>query len=132
MPVEGGYDSVTVSIYKSEHLDALPPNNYTDANWKRWRADKLNEFFIAYARFSQVKKQPSYFFFSPTPYPWGYDEYLQDSKYWAQNSIVDNIIPQLYRYDYSGYQSVLTQSLQQIRSVNPSIYYAGVLIKPGS
>src|SRR5690606_19580642 len=69
---------------------------------------------------------------SPTPFPWGYDEYLQDSRYWAQNNVVDNIIPQLYRYDFSGYQSVLAQSLQQIRSVNPDIYFAGVLVKAGS
>ena len=45
MPVEGGYDSVTVAIYQSEHGGANPPNNPGDPNWKRWRADKLNEFF---------------------------------------------------------------------------------------
>ncbi len=42
------------------------------------------------------------------------------------------LVPQLYRYDFSGYQSVIAQSLQQIRSVNPDIYFAGVLIKAGS
>jgi hypothetical protein len=69
---------------------------------------------------------------SPTPFPWGYDEYLQDSRSWAQLGMVDNIITQLYRYDYSGYQSTLNQSLTQIRSVNPDIYFAGVLTKAGT
>ena len=119
MPVEGGYDSVTVEIYKSEHGGAVPPNNAGDPNWKRWRADKLNEFFWRMRDSVKAKKFSSYCCFSPTPYPWGYDEYLQDSRYWAQNNVVDNIVPQLYRYDFSSYQSVLAQSLSQIRSVNP-------------
>ena len=132
MPVEGGYDSVTVAIYKSEHGGAAPPTNVGDTNWKRWRADKLNQFFIR-MRDSVKSRSPHLIVASsPTPYPWGYDEYLQDSRYWAQNNVVDNIVPQLYRYDFSGYQSVLSQSLSQIRSVNPSIYFAGVLIKAGS
>ncbi len=132
LPFEGGYDSVTVAIYQSEHAGALPPNNASDSNWKRWRADKLNEYFER-VRDSVKSRSPHLIVASsPTPYPWGYDEYLQDSKYWAQNNVVDNIVPQLYRYDYPGYQSVLTQSLQQIRSVNPSIYFAGVLIKSGT
>ena len=132
MPVEGGYDSVTVAIYQSEHSGVNPPNNAGDPNWKRWRADKLNEFFLRMR--DSVKSRGDHLILSssPTPYPWGYDEYLQDSRYWAQNNVVDNIIPQLYRYDFSGYQSVIAQSLQQIRSVNPDIYFAGVLIKAGS
>ena len=131
MPYEGGYDSVTVEIYKSEHSGTTPPGNPSDTNWKRWRADKLNEYFIRMR--DSVKSRSSHLIVAsaPTPYPWGYDEYLQDSRYWAQNNVVDNIVPQLYRYDYSGYQSVLAQSLLQIRSVNPSIYFAGVLIKAG-
>ncbi len=132
MPVEGGYDSVTVSIYQSEHSGANPPNNAGDTNWKRWRADKLNEFLWRMRDSVKIRGNHLILSSSPTPYPWGYDEYLQDSKYWAQNNVVDNIIPQLYRYDFSGYQSVLSQSLQQIRSVNPNIYFAGVLIKAGS
>ncbi|MEJ5262537.1 MAG: family 10 glycosylhydrolase, partial [Ignavibacterium sp.] len=132
MPVEGGYDSVTVEIYKSEHNGTAPPNNPGDVNWKRWRADKLNQYFIRMRDSVKSRSEHLILSSSPTPYPWGYDEYLQDSRYWAQNNVVDNIIPQLYRYDFSGYQSVLSQSLSQIRSVNPQIYFAGVLIKAGS
>lgn len=132
MPVEGGYDSVTVEIYKAEHSGNTPPINAGDTNWKRWRANKLNEFHQRMR--DSVKSRGDHIILSssPTPFPWGYDEYLQDSRNWAQNSIVDNIIPQLYRYDLSSYQSTLNQSLTQIRSVNPDIYFAGVLTKAGS
>ncbi len=132
MPVEGGYDSTTVAIYKSEHSGAAPPNNAGDANWKRWRADKLTSFFSRMR--DSVKTRSAHLILSstPTPFPWGYDEYLQDSRSWAQNNLVDNIIPQLYRYDFASYQSTLSQSLSQVRSVNPNIYFAGVLTKSGS
>ncbi len=132
MPVEGGYDSVTVAIYKSEHSGNNPPNNAGDPNWKRWRANKLNDFFIRMRDSVKSRGQHYILSSSPTPYPWGYDEYLQDSRYWAENNIVDNIIPQLYRYDFPSYQTVLAQSISQIRNVNPSIYFAGVLTKAGS
>lgn len=131
MPVEGGYDSVTVSIYKSEHNDALPPSNPFDTNWKRWRADKLNQFFLRLKDSLKSRSPHLILSSSPTPYPWGYEEYLQDSRFWAQN-VVDNIIPQLYRYDISSYQSALSQSISQIRNLKPEIYFAGVLIKSGS
>jgi len=132
MPVEGGYDSVTVAIYKSEHSGASPPTFAGNTAWKRWRADKLNEFFIRMKDSVKSRSQHLILSSSPTPFPWGYDEYLQDSRSWAQLGMVDNIIPQLYRYDYSGYQSTLNQSLTQIRSVNPDIYFAGVLTKAGT
>lgn len=132
MPVEGGYDSVTVAIYKSEHNGNNPPNNPGDPNWKRWRANKLNDFFVRMRDSVKSRGQHYILSSSPTPFPWGYDEYLQDSRTWAQNNIVDNIIPQLYRYDFPGYQTVFAQSISQIRSVNPSIYFAGVLTKAGS
>jgi len=132
MPVEGGYDSVTVSIYKSEHNGNNPPNNPGDPNWKRWRANKLNDFFIRLRDSVKSRGQHYILSSSPTPFPWGYDEYLQDSRFWAQNNVVDNIIPQLYRYDFPSYQTVLAQSISLIRNVNPSIYFAGVLTKSGS
>lgn len=132
MPVEGGYDSVTVEIYKSEHSGSEPPFDFHNSDWKRWRADKLNEYFLRIR--DSVKARGNQFIVasSPTPYPWGYNEYLQDSKTWAADGIVDNIVPQLYRYDLTSYDWTLQESLREIRSVNPDIYNAGVLIKAGT
>ncbi|HSL88878.1 MAG TPA: family 10 glycosylhydrolase [Ignavibacteriaceae bacterium] len=132
MPVEGGYDSVTVEIYKAEHGGNTPPLNAGDTNWKRWRADKLNEFHVRMRDSVKSRGENLILSSSPTPYPWGYNEYLQDSRNWAQDGIVDNIIPQLYRYDLISYQLTLNESLTQIRNVNPDIYFAGVLTKAGT
>jgi uncharacterized lipoprotein YddW (UPF0748 family) len=97
MPTEGGYDSVTVSIYKAEHGGAEPPAQFSNSNWRRWRANKLNDY-LGRVRDS-VKSRGDYLILSsaPTVYPWGYNEYLQDSRTWAAEGLVDNIIPQLYR-----------------------------------
>ncbi|MBD3409752.1 MAG: family 10 glycosylhydrolase [Ignavibacteriales bacterium] len=132
MPPTGGYDSATVAVYRAEHSGDDPPTTSNDYFWKRWRADKLTEF-MARLRDS-VKARGDYLILSssPTHYPWGYDEYLQDSKEWASSALVDNIIPQLYRYDYANYQNTLDQSLSNIRAVNPDIFFAGVLAKAGS
>lgn len=132
MPVEGGYETYTVNLYKSENNNQNPPYDYTNYNWKLWRANKLTQFFNRLR--DSVKSKGAYLILSssPTPYPWGYDEYLQDSKSWAKNGIVDNIIPQLYRYDYQNYLISLNQSLSLIRNENPSIYFAGILGKSGT
>ncbi len=132
MPTEGGYDSVTVSIYKSEHFGSEPPAQFSNTTWRRWRADKLNEF-LGRVRDS-VKARGDYLILSssPTVFPWGYNEYLQDSKTWAAEGLVDNIVPQLYRQSLSSYRTELSNSLNQVGNGNREIYFAGVLAKVGS
>jgi len=132
MPIEGGYDAVTISIYKAEHNGSNPPSDYTNYFWKRWRADKLNQF---YARLKDsVKSRGEHLIFaaSPSVYPWGYDNYLQDSKTWVESGIVDNIIPQLYRDNISSYKNELNQAYNYIPSDKKDIFYAGILAKSGS
>jgi len=128
MPVEGGYDSTTVSIYQAEHNGASPPTNYKDADWMRWRADKLSDFYKN-ARDS-IKTRGDHIIVSSSPsvYPWSYQEYLQDSKTWVDSDIVDNIIPQVYRYNYSDYVYELNQSLSNVPLSKRDIFYSGMLI----
>ena len=132
MPVEGGYDSVTVAIYKSEHNGAAPPQNYEDTNWKKWRADKLTEFFARMK--DSVKSKGDHLIMSvaPSPYPWGFDNYLQDSKTWLQQHIPENMIPQLYRDNLSSYQFELLNALNYVPADEKNIFFAGVLGKAGS
>jgi len=128
MPVEGGYDQTTVSIYRSEHNGANPPMNYRDANWMRWRADKLSQFYKN-ARDS-IKARGDWIIVSSSPsvYPWSYEEYLQDSKTWVDAEIVDQIIPQLYRTNYSDYYYELNKSLSYIPLSKRDIFFSGMLI----
>jgi uncharacterized lipoprotein YddW (UPF0748 family) len=45
MPIEGGYEPYTVSLYQLEHSGENPPTNFYDVNWKRWRANKMNQWY---------------------------------------------------------------------------------------
>jgi uncharacterized lipoprotein YddW (UPF0748 family) len=130
MPVEGGYDSVTVAMYKSEHGGAVPPVNYQDAAWMRWRADKMNQW---YAEVRNIIKQRSNNLFvssSPSIYPWSYQEYLQDSKSWIDNGIADHFIPQLYRYSFSEYSYELQNAIAQAGAQKKKLF-PGILMNVG-
>ncbi|MBD3374598.1 family 10 glycosylhydrolase [candidate division KSB1 bacterium] len=132
LPVEGGYDSATVAIYKTEHDGAAPPANALDSGWMRWRAGKLNQFMV-HVRDS-VKARSEYLVFSSSPsiYPWSYQEYLQDSKTWVDEGIVDNIIPQLYRYQLNDYIYELDKALGYTPARMQDYFYSGMLIRHGS
>lgn len=132
MPIEGGYDSTTVAIYKSENNGNNPPSNEYDLTWKSWRAKKLNYFFWRLR--DSVKSKFNYLLLSSAPsvYPWGYDNYLQDSKTWVDSGIVDNFIPQLYRYNISQYTTELNTALNYVPASKKNIFFAGVLAKVGT
>jgi len=128
MPVEGGYDAVTVSIYQAEHNGAAPPSNYKDANWMRWRADKLSQFYKNARDSIKARGDHLVVSSSPSVYPWSYQEYLQDSKTWLDSDIIDNIIPQVYRYSYSDYVYELNQSLSHVPLSKRDTFFSGMLI----
>lgn len=132
MPVEGGYDSLTVAMYKDENNGAEPPANYNDANWKKWRAGKLNQFFKRLRDTVKTKGSSLIVASAPSVYPWGYDNYLQDSKTWVDSSIVDNFIPQLYRQTLDSYRTELYYSLSYVPAAKRNIFFAGILAKSGS
>ncbi len=132
LPLQCGYDSTTVALYRLDHNGADPPANFYDIAWKRWRADRLNSFYQRVR--DSVKALDSRIFVasSPSVYPWAYDEYLQDSKTWVNSGIVDQFLPQLYRYNISDYMYELNNSLSQIDPAKKEITFAGVLMNVGS
>ncbi|MCX8020745.1 MAG: family 10 glycosylhydrolase [Chitinophagaceae bacterium] len=131
MPNTGGYDSYTVSLYQSENGGANPPGNATDAGWLHWRSKKLNAFLKRLRNEVKTLRPSIMFTISPSPHPFGYNEYLQDWPTWVDSSYVDAILPQCYRYDIGAYNTVLEQQKSFYR--NPSVpLYPGVLVKSGS
>lgn len=132
MPVEGGYETATVELYQSEHDGALPPSNPRHTDWKRWRADKLSDFFQAVH--DSVKALGDHLVVSSSPslYPWGYDEYLQDAKTWIETGMADNLIPQLYRYTFDQYVYELNKTLSTLDPSTHDLLYAGILMNVGS
>ena len=132
MPFEGGYDSTTVAIYKLENSGQNPPANEYDANWKKWRANKLSSFLKRWRDSVKTRSENYILSVAPSVYPWGYDNYLQDSKAWMDSSLLDNFIPQLYRQDIISYRYELGQALTYIPPGKKNIFFAGVLAKAGS
>jgi uncharacterized lipoprotein YddW (UPF0748 family) len=132
MPIEGGYDSVTVSIYKSENGGQNPPANFYDQGWKKWRADKLTSFLSRWRDSVKTRSENYILSVAPSVYPWGLDNYLQDSKTWVDSSLIDNFIPQLYRTDIISYRFELGSALNYIAPEKRDIFFAGVLAKSGS
>lgn len=132
MPVEGGYDSVTVEIYKSEHSGNNPPTAIHDAAWKKWRANKLTAFLSRLRDSVKTRSEQLVLSITPSPYPWGYDEYLQDSKTWLDSLLLDNFVPQLYRQDSLSYIYELIKSLSYVPASQKEKFFAGVLAKIGT
>ncbi|MCG3154334.1 MAG: hypothetical protein DKINENOH_00928 [bacterium] len=132
LPVEGGYEAATVALYRAEHNSAAPPANFRDPAWQRWRADQLNAFYRTVRDSIKARGEHLLVSSSPSVYPWSYEEYLQDGKTWVEQGIVDNFIPQLYRYSFSDYLFELNKSLSYVPLDRRRTFYAGLLAQVGS
>ena len=131
MPIEGGYEPYTVSLYQSEHGGQNPPTNYNDSNWKRWRADKMNDWYVGVRTLMKNYDENLFVSSSPSIYPWSYDNYLQDVQSWLDSGVCDQFIPQLYRYTFSEYLFELNQAVSQVGSANLHKLFGGLLMNIG-
>lgn len=131
LPVEGGYDSVTVALYKKENNNQNPPSNFRDSNWMRWRADKLNAWLYSVNDLLKSHDKNLFLSSSPSIYPWAYQEYLQDSYSWIRSGKIDHLIPQLYRYSFSEYLFELNSAINNAGANNVSKVFAGILMNIG-
>nr|MBP9212160.1 family 10 glycosylhydrolase [Bacteroidota bacterium] len=131
MPVEGGYDSVTVALYRLEHSGNTPPVNPRDAAWMRWRADKMNQWYADVRSIIKAKSSHLFVSSSPSIFPWSYQEYLQDVQGWIDSGIADHFIPQLYRYSFSDYAFELQNAIAQA-GTKKKILFPGILMNLGT
>jgi uncharacterized lipoprotein YddW (UPF0748 family) len=131
MPIKGGYEVASVNLYKQEHNGQNPPTNISDESWKRWRADKLNDWYRGITQIVKSYDENIFVSASPSLYPWGYDNYLQDAKTWMDEGIADHYIPQLYRYNINDYKYELNRAVQQVGS-NIDKLFAGILMNLGT
>lgn len=91
-------------IQGDERLPTLPWNQ-----WVQWRAGILTEFLVrlyqVVKEVGQQKQKNLVMAIAPNPYPFCLFHYLQDTKAWVDKEIVDIISPQLYREEFSRYQT---------------------------
>lgn len=128
--INSGYDRKTVKLYKKEQGGALPPADFKDSVWVRWRLDKLNDFGVRL--YKQVKKQnPNVMVsFSPNPYPWSRDNLLQEWPVWVKSGICDVLAVQCYRRDSISYTNTVKEAIKHINNggIKKQIFSPGVLL----
>ncbi|MCW5316957.1 family 10 glycosylhydrolase [Nostoc sp. KVJ3] len=147
LPMEGGYDEKTVKRYQDE-FNQQPPKPPERRNsqdppdpqwqnpqwkqWARWRADIISNFLNRFYR-QIININPELIIsMSPTIYPWGYDNYLQDSQTWIDQGLVDLIHPQLYYKEFELYKKDLDRLLaNQFAKQQLPYLIPGVLLKKG-
>jgi uncharacterized lipoprotein YddW (UPF0748 family) len=129
-----GYDSVTVSMYRSSHGGNEPPSDPSDSSWMRWRADRLIEFHRA--AFLAIKKaRPSVLVTNaPGHYSTGegysaYEEYLQDWRAWIQQGIVDAVQVQMYG-DPDELRKFIPSMIKGLNPTDRFRLFAGIVVKP--
>ena len=103
-PANSGYDLWTINQYKLENNGQIPPSNYRDSKWFKWRINKLNSF--AKILTEKIKSNGDYLVsFSPNIYPWSYENLMQDWPTWIKENDVDILNVQCYRKNFKDYKS---------------------------
>ncbi|WP_293143126.1 MULTISPECIES: family 10 glycosylhydrolase [unclassified Microcoleus] len=129
LPCEGGYDEKTVKRYRQE-CGREAPHNCREQHWLHWRADIITEFVARLHRELKAINPDLLLSMSPSPYDWGFVEYLQDSQAWVDKKLVDMLHPQFYRRDFNGYKQLLDRLIdrqltcEQVSCVSPGILLA--------
>jgi len=132
LPSLAGYDSLTVATYRAEHDGAFPPKNAKDTAWVDWRANRLNQFMANLSEQLRTADPDLIRSFSPSIYPWSKMEYLQDWPTWVENGWVDEVCPQIYRYDFPAYEQALTAIVKdQVAPEDQHMLAPGILLKVG-
>ena len=109
-----GYDRATVARYAAEHGGAAPPANERDAEWMRWRADKINEFIRNLSRVVKSSNWRGLVTNAPIVYDYSYVNFLQEYPAWMKSGALDFISPQIYRSDAASYMRELDKQLDAI------------------
>lgn len=132
-----GYDAYTRKIYAQEHAGRMPPEDHTDAEWMRWRADKVNEYAKIFVQEVRAKRPGLLISLSPAVYPWSWEHYLLEWPKWSAwtkkdrvtnnrlnkskvKKIVpswDEFIPQVYRFSYADFAQSWMQQVDAMREL---------------
>ncbi|BAQ63642.1 family 10 glycosylhydrolase [Geminocystis sp. NIES-3709] len=108
LPVKLGYDTYTTNLYRQE-TGLEPPKDYKEANWMRWRANKLTEFVAQLNQTIKAKNPNKILSISPNPYNTSYNSFLQDWLNWVRKDLIDELIIQVYRSDFAVFKSEITK-----------------------
>ncbi len=120
LPYEFGYDSFTVALYKSEHGGQSPPDDPQNADWIRWRADKITAFMKQVFQAVKQRKPKVLISVAPNPLEFSYNNSLADWLSWERQGLAEELIIQVYRDDINGFIAELERpEVQEARSHIP-------------
>ncbi|MBF2074964.1 MAG: family 10 glycosylhydrolase [Synechococcales cyanobacterium C42_A2020_086] len=120
MPVEVGYDAYTIQLYQQEHNGNRPPENARNAEWMRWRANKLSDLMVKLYTAIKTRKPDCIISLSPNPRDFAYQNYLQDWYAWQRLGLIDELIVQVYRTNRSHFVTEIDRpELRSARSRIP-------------
>ena len=114
LPVELGYDPYTVQLYRMEHSGGSPPDNPSDPEWIRWRANKITGVMARVFAAVKGRKPHVIMALSPNPQAFAYRNYLQDWFNWERRGFVEELILQVYRNDLRWFIQELKREEVQI------------------
>ena len=108
LPREFGYDKFTRALYTKETKKSVP-SNVADANWVKWRADKITAFMTQLNQSIKSRKPTAIVSISPNYYDHAYKLTLQDWLEWVRSGIVDELIMQVYRSDLNSFTAKISR-----------------------
>ena len=109
LPSDFGYDDFTVQLYKQEHQGKAPPADPKNAEWLRWRADKITNYLTKVFRAIKDRKEQAIVSISPNPQRFSYEYFLADWAAWERRGLVEELVVQIYRDDFNVFVSELEQ-----------------------
>ncbi|WP_293133644.1 glycoside hydrolase family 10 protein [Okeania sp. SIO3I5] len=114
MPVQFGYDPITVYLYRQQHQGKMPPEDFTDPEWVQWRANQITAFMERIYKSIKAVKPNCIVSVSSNPYDFAYKLYLQDWQTWIERGLVDEFILQVYREELPSFVEELEQPAVKI------------------
>ena len=121
-----GYDTWTTSAYQQATGQSAPTSNVNNAQWKRWRADRLIAWHADFYNAVKARRPGLRITDAPTVMPGAYDNFLQDWPQWVATGSLDLVYPQVYRTTASSYVTTLDQQLAYLTTAQRQKVAPGV------
>ncbi|AGY57759.1 glycoside hydrolase family 10 protein [Gloeobacter kilaueensis] len=103
LPVEGGYDPLTLRRYAAATGREVPFDPQ-ERRWLQWRADELTAFLERLRMCIKAVRSDLLLSLAPAVYPFSLTHLLQDVKAWSEQELFDLLHPQVYRENFRAYK----------------------------
>lgn len=103
LPIDFGYDSLTIQLYRQEHRGQGPPDDPSNPEWMRWRASKLTDLLTQLFQAVKARKPNCLVALAPNPQPFAYETFLQDWVTWERRGLIEELVLQVYRTHSSNF-----------------------------